>query len=398
MGTTNAADRATYAGNRAMPFTCYDADSHIMERPDFLLEYADARTKAGLSPINGGNQGKTSQAWNEVVAAPGHTEARVADMVALGNTLISGPKGYRALGAFNAAERTQALDQLGFAKQLVFATFSPGQALVNADLDVLYGAAAAHNRAMADFCADDARLMGVGLLPLDDPERALHAAETLIDQGLQAAWVAHKDCGGRSPGHNDLDPVWARLAEAGIPFALHVGGYPLQLSASWMNTGRPVPNDWQGGGENVRGKDMIALHHNAELFLGAMIFDGVFERHASLKGAVVELGAGWVPSWLRRLDWASRIWKKEADLALLSQAPSETAVSRLAFTPYVYEDVGQLIRESDDALYLFSSDYPHFEGSKNPIERFTGFLDGVDATTQERQRFFADNFSRVFGV
>ena len=37
------------------------------------------------------------------------------------------------------------------------------------------------------------------------------------------------------------------------------------------------------------------------IFLGSMIFDGVFERHKQLRGACVELGAGWVPSWLRRL-------------------------------------------------------------------------------------------------
>ena len=34
-----------------------------------------------------------------------------------------------------------------------------------------------------------------------------------------------------------------------------------------MNTGRPIPTDWIGGGENVRGKDMIALHHAAETFV-----------------------------------------------------------------------------------------------------------------------------------
>ena len=103
-----------------------------------------------------------------------------------------------------------------------------------------------------------------------------------------------------------------------------------------------------------------------------MIFDGVFERHRALRGAAVELGAGWVPSWMRRLDWSAHIWRKEPDLAALTRKPSEIVREHLAFTPFVYEDVGQLIRESDDGLYLFSSDYPHYEGSKNPIERFEG--------------------------
>jgi predicted TIM-barrel fold metal-dependent hydrolase len=381
-----------YASGR----TYLDADSHIMERPEFIRDWADADIKNRLLPIGGDNQGKTSAKWDEMVANPGHSEDRVRSMVDLGDELIRGPKGYQALGAFNAGERTMALDQLGFDSQLVFTTFSPNYTFHLRDLDLQYGAAAAHNRAMADFCSDDHRLMGVAMLPLDDPERSVEAVDHLIELGLGAAWVAHRDCGGRSPGHDDLDPVWARLAEAGIPFVLHVGGQPLQLPPAWMNTGRPIPNDWQGGGENVRGKDMIALHHDVELFLGAMVFDGVFERHRTLTGAAVELGAGWVPSWLRRLDWSASIWKKEPELAALTRRPSEIVANHLAFTPYVYEDVGQLIEESDPSLYLFSSDYPHFEGSKNPIERFEGFLDGTGATDATRSLFYSDNFRRVF--
>lgn len=381
-----------YAAGR----TYLDADSHIMELPDFMRDYADPDIRDLLEPINGGNQGKTSAKWDEVVAANAQAPSEVAHMLELGDQLIAGPKGYQALGAFNAEERVQALDQLGFERQLVFATFSPGQALLAGNPQVAYGAARAHNRAMADFCGVDDRLMGVGMLPLDDPELAAAEAAHLIENGLGAAWVPHREAGNGSPGHNDLDPVWAQLAEAGIPFVLHVGGFPLQLNPTWMNTGRGVPNDWQGGGENVRGKDMLALHHNAELFLGAMIFDGVFRRHENLRGAAVELGAGWVPSWMRRLDWSAKIWKKEADLGALTELPSETVNQRLAFTPYVYEDVGELIEESNDELYLFSSDYPHFEGSRNPIERFEGFLDGVNANEGTKTMFYEGNFRRIF--
>ena len=77
-----------------------------------------------------------------------------------------------------------------------------------------------------------------------------------------------------------------------------------------MNTGRPVPTDWLGTGENVRGKDMTSLHQPAETFVGAMVLDGVFERHRTLRGGVIELGAGWVPQMIKRLDWIAEIWSK----------------------------------------------------------------------------------------
>src|SRR6202008_4938512 len=85
----------------------------------------------------------------------------------------SGPKGWHAYGAFDAGERRRALDDLGFAKQLVFSTFSATQYLSSQDMDVLYGGARAHNRAMAEFCGQDRRLFAVGQVSLVDPERAL---------------------------------------------------------------------------------------------------------------------------------------------------------------------------------------------------------------------------------
>jgi hypothetical protein len=97
-------------------------------------------------------------------------------------------------------------------------------------------------------------------------------------------------------------------------------------SPEWMNTGRPAPSDWLGGGENVRGRDMTSLHHAAETFVGCLVMDGVLERHPGLKGAVVGLGAGWVPSMLARLDWATDIWKRaEPDLAARGSAASRIA-------------------------------------------------------------------------
>ena len=99
---------------------------------------------------------------------------------------------------------------------------------------------------------------------------------------------------------------------------------------------------------------------------------------------------------MRRLDWTASIWKKEDDLGRLTRQPSEIVQEHLAFTPYVYEDVGRLISESDDSLYMFSSDYPHFEGSRNPIERFEGFLG--DASDGAKDKFYAGNFKRLFAA
>ncbi|HAN08045.1 MAG TPA: hydrolase [Acidimicrobiaceae bacterium] len=370
-----------------------DADSHLIELPDFLTAHADTELKKRLPEINFDGGGRSSESWREAALSGGHSPEKVAELVALGDDLLSGPKGYFALGAFNKNERTTALNMLGFNQQFVFSTFSAGIAFdATADDELRYGATRAHNRAMAEFCADDERLIGVALLPLDNPDRAIAEMEAALSMGLGAMWVPHRPAGGRSPGHTDLDPVWALMANAKVPFVLHVGGDPLQIEPDWMNTGRPEPTDWLGGGENVRGKDMIALHQAAETFVGSLVLDGVLQRHPTLRGGVIELGAGWVPALLRRLDLIAEIWKKsEPDLASLNEPPSEQIRRQMAFTPYPFEDVGAMIRESNADLYLFSSDYPHIEGGRNPLGRFESSLHGMSEEVLDK--FFEHNMA-----
>jgi predicted TIM-barrel fold metal-dependent hydrolase len=67
---------------------------------------------------------------------------------------------------------------------------------------------------------------------------------------------------------------------------------------------------------------------------------------------------------------------------------------QMAFTPFVFEDVGQLIDHSSADLYLFSSDYPHVEGGRDPIKRFEGFLG--ERSEAVREAFYAENFLRIF--
>ena len=377
----------------------YDADSHIMELPDFLRDHADANIREQIPQVSYAASLVTDEEV-EVIVANGkrHSSEHVEAQIALGDQLIATSKEIQALGAFDRDDRSVALDMLGFRKQLVFAThsvatpFSPSRKLSN---ELRYGATRAHNRAMSEFCADDDRLMGVGIVPLEDPDNALIELDFALAAGLEAIWVPHHPAGEGSPGHVDLAPFWRRLAESGTPFVLHVGGSPLQLDPRWANTGRAAARDWMGGGENIRSKDMAVLHQGPETFISVMIMDGVFEQHPALRGACVELGAGWVPAMLTRLDWVVRSWSKvDQYLAELQRTPSETLREQMAFTPYVFEDVGALVDQSAADLYLFSSDYPHVEGGRDPIGRFEGSLG--DRPDDVREQFYAENFLRIF--
>ena len=377
----------------------YDADSHIMELPDFLQKYADPELRGDIPAVSYSASLVTDEEVAAIMARGGrHSAEHVAEMIGWGDNLIERSKEIQALGAFDGGERSKAVDMLGFKKQLVFAThsvvmpFSPSSKIAP---KLRYGAARAHNRHMADFCAHDSRLMGVAVVPLDEPALALEELEFALKSGAKAIWVAHRAAGGRSPGHVELDPFWARLVESNTPFVMHVGGSPLQLDKAWTNNGRPPTKDWMGGGENLRTKDAAMLHQGPETFLSMMLIDGVFERFPKLRGGCIELGAGWVPAMLVRLDWVAKIWgRTDSSVARFTRKPSEQLTQQMAFTPFVFEDVGALIDQSNPDLYLFSTDYPHTEGGRNPIARFETALG--NRSEQIRERFYSGNFLRIF--
>lgn len=377
----------TYAGGR----TVLDADSHIMELPGWLEEYADPSERELIRPLYLGAAGAGA---DQAVAA---AQARKDDADAaksLEDALMKA-KGWNALGAFDPAERSRALDLLGFEKQFVFSTFAAGQFASN-DPKVTYAGTRAHNRAMGDWCGQDSRLIGVAWVPLADPEQSAAAVEEAIEFGCGAVQLPSVPAKDKGPTHPDYDLMWARIADAGLPFVLHLGGQGPMIRRSFHNNGRPV-TDFMGGGENVRAKDVMAMHMAPEIFLSALIFDGLFDTHPSLMAAVIEQGAEWVVPWLPRLDRNQKTFAKtEPTIAGLQLKASEYVHRNIRITPFVGERVGWLIDECGDDLFLFSSDFPHPEGSRDPIAKFEDTMDGVPETA--RQRFYFDNMADLLGA
>ena len=372
----------------------FDADSHLMELPDFLVRNAAHDMRERLPSLNDIRLADVGERMRLFEGAGGHAAETVAELVALGDGITRGPKWHDALGAFNGKERGLALDLLGFRRQVVFSSFCATKIFTAPD-DVRYAAAAAHNRSMAEFCAGDHRLLGVALVPLDEPRQALATIDEALRLGLGAVWIPSRAPGGRSPGHPYHDAIWRRLEETSTPFLLHVGSSSLAIADEWMNDGHSERSSARGRAEVIGSKDLTAIFHSAQRFISVLVLDGVLERFRGLKGGVIELGAGWVPDTLRRLDHAVDIWaRSEPHLGKFERKPSEQARAQLRFTPYPFEDVGAFMRESMPELYLFSSDYPHAEGGRDPIGRFSRSL--ADANAADKRRFFADNFNDLY--
>ena len=386
----------TYAGQRV----CCDADSHIMETFEFVSEYADPELRPLLLPLNMEKMGHLAKDAVELIESVRRNTGKARPAP---ESIIDGQKGWAAYGAFDREERSLVLDDFGFRCQLVFPTLAGTQFMhgrsgeIFTDPKLRYGGARAFNRAMAEFCSQDKRLLGVAIVPLDDPELARQEIILAARAGLRAIQVPASPGGERSPGHSDFDVVWKTMCDQGQSFMLHIGLGVRDLNPAYNNTGQPNVADWLGGGENIRIQDYMALSFPAQKWLSAMLFHGVFNRFPDLRGGVIEFGAGWVPDFLRRLDLGQRMFhKSDPGVAALKKPGSEIMKQHVKFTPVPGEDVGLMIREAGDDAFMFSTDYPHVEGGKNPIKRFEDTMG--DVAEAARERFYSKNFEHMMNM
>lgn len=378
----------TYAAGRVV----FDADSHVMETREWLDPFMDADLKKALRPLYGREPGRIDKILDQAKARKGDADAEAKAF----ENPIAGPKGWIAAGAFDPQERTRVLDLFGFSGQLVFGTSSLAPALAAKDEGVKYAGVRAHNEAMASFCNADSRLYGVGFVLLDNPERARQEVDAALKAGNRAIMVSAGPAGERSPGHPDLDPVWARLAETGTPFMLHIGPGTKTQPMAFRNNGRERAPDLHGGGENLRFADYIMLSFAPQVWLTAMVYDGVFERFPTLRGGVIESGAGWVPEYLRELDLGLKSFgRTDPYLKAMQMKPSEMIRRAVKFTPFPGEDTGRMIKDGGADLFMFSSDYPHPEGTNDPKGRFERTMADIDEAAKEK--FYRTNFEEMMG-
>jgi uncharacterized protein len=370
--------------------TIHDADSHVMELPGTINRYIDPKFRQAFVEKTG--RGDESPHWSQKAQAQHEDpEFRAA---AEANILLR--KNYEALGAFRAEDRPSTLDYLGFASQLVFTTacLSNFGLEQKGEVELAVETARAHNRMMTEFCSVDRRLLATGYVPLIERARAPQIAREALKLGAKALIVPSRHPPGFSPSHVELDALWAVAQEAGVPILFHVGGEE-KMHRDYLENGLPYVKDFHGGDENFTSLTFMAIPLSVWQTLSALVIDGVFDRFPRLKFGAIELGASWLPSLMKFLDSGCAAFGKEERLQKLSGKPSEILRRQLRVTPYPHEDVRWILENSGEEMVLFSSDFPHVEGGRNPLKRFNDSLEGVSEAA--RGRFYRDNFIDLMG-
>jgi len=178
-----------------------------------------------------------------------------------------------------------------------------------------------------------------------------------------------------------------------VPVLFHVeNDAPRKIAKGFSENGWTGQTDFHGGGENFTGLLYMAVSHWVEVALAALIFDHVLQKFPRLKVGVIELGAVWVPAWLERMEIVvDTFGRTESRLRQLAMRPTQFVQRQVRVTPYPTEDVGRLIERCGPALFMFSSDFPHVEGGRNPLKRFDQSLAG--RSQEELAAFYSGNFA-----
>jgi predicted TIM-barrel fold metal-dependent hydrolase len=290
-------------------------------------------------------------------------------------------------------ERVAAASRQNLGAVFLFPTLGCGvEEALKDDIPATMASLAAFNRWLEDdwgFVYEH-RLVTAPMLSLADPEAAVAELDSLIDRGarmvhIRPAPVPAEHGTSRSLGDRAHDPVWARLAEASLPVAFHLGdsGYNA-FTVMWGGS----PNFEAFGKADILGRVLVsdrAIHDT----IASLVVDGVFFRHPTLRVASIENGSDWVALLVKRL-------KKQANQTpwAFKEDPLEAIRRNVWVTPYYEEDLHALADVIGVERILFGSDWPHGEGLAEPTD-FAKELDGFDEA--EVRKIMRDNALELLG-
>jgi predicted TIM-barrel fold metal-dependent hydrolase len=290
--------------------------------------------------------------------------------------------------------RIRVMDEQGIGGALLFPTFACGveQGLKD-DVGATMATLTAFNRWLEEDWgfAYEERLFGAAMLSFADVDSAVAEVESLLERGVRIIHVrpAPVPAGNgtsRSLGDKRHDPVWARIAEAGVPVAFHLGdsGYEASFASAWGSRADfGFGNSDTLGGVLTEGR---AIHDT----IASLVVHGVFERHPSLKVASIENGSDWVGLLVKHL-------RKKANQApwAFAEDPLDTIRHHVWTTPYLEEDLSARAELIGMEKILFGSDWPHGEGVAQPLD-FTKELGRFGDADQ--RRIMRDNAVALLGA
>jgi predicted TIM-barrel fold metal-dependent hydrolase len=251
----------------------------------------------------------------------------------------------------------------------------------------------AHNRWMAEFCADEPeRRAGIGLIHLNDVDDAIEDVKWIAENGLRGGVLlplpAPDDIHLKPLNDPVYDRLWAVIQDCDLVVNQHSG------------QGSPRYGQEQGADALwVLEMPFFIQRGFCQLILG-----GVFERFPKLRFILTESGCAWAPGLLRRMD-ALHVGMKMGMMGEVDYSKSKTLAEPPSFYakrncwygasfPSPRDIKGREVVGVDRILW--GNDYPHFEGCY-PYSRENMRLAFSEIDTREVRMMLGENAAALYG-
>jgi len=290
--------------------------------------------------------------------------------------------------------RIAVLEKQGLEGALLFPTMGVGvEEALRDDVPAMMATVRAFNRWLEEDWgfAYRGKLFGVPLIAFSDPEEAVREVEWCLEKGARMLHLRPAPVptatGYRSPGHRSFDPIWARIDEAGVPVAMHLGdsGYQ-RWNARWGEAEEfePFSSQPMHLGSMVSGSR--AIHDT----VAKLMMDGVLHRFPKVKLVSVENGSDWLMTLEKRL-------RKKANQSpeLFPEPPTDVIRKQVFTTPYAEDDIPALVERIGADNVLFGSDWPHGEGLADPLS-FRELLSEVP--DKDAEHIMRDNLAKLIAL
>jgi predicted TIM-barrel fold metal-dependent hydrolase len=288
------------------------------------------------------------------------------------------------------------MDRHGVRAALLFPTLGVCmEHFIKDDPDQLYGCFHAFNRWLLEEWGFGAggRIFAPPLLSLCDVDRAVQELEWVLAQGARVVALRAGPAYGRSPADPHFDPFWARVDEAGVTVAFHVGesGYNEAIGVQWGE----APNPAAHGQSALQWTSFYGDRPIMDT-LAALIFGNLFGRFPRVRVLSVENGSIWVAYLLKAMDKMGGMGRNGPWIGgRLRERPSAIFKQHVYVSPYHEEDIAQLARDIGARRVVFGSDFPHAEGLAEPAH----YLEQLQQLPAEAvQHIMRDNTAGLLGL
>ena len=358
-------------------------DSHFVEPPNMWAERIDKKFRDRAPHTVRGHEGQEG----EFFVCENVTPVPVAGFFGSGKSAEELPahrkRGFEVApkSVWDPAERLKEQDADGVSAEALYT--SMGMLLFGLDdADLRAASFQAFNDWAAEYCSyNPKRLIGLGVISLEDIPAAIAELERIAKKGLHGALIWGAPPEDRPYSSLEYDPFWAAAQDLQMPLSLHI------------LTGR--------GGVQFDPRRVLyrymKLPQEIQLTFADLIVGGVPERFPRLKLVSAENDVSWIPHFMYRLDHAYDRLRHFESLTL-PMLPSEY-MKRNVVATFQFEttnvDFTRQIFGADNILW--SSDYPHTDStwphSQDLIaQAFKGMPE------PDVQKIVGDNVARLYNV